>query len=237
MEELFAFLFEHMDDEQDDFLLAGIDSLEQWQLEIDDFSTTEQGYTVDLLPQEAITSVNRTIEYQLLGVALNYELEYSPTQISNALFVENWGEISDDTYDSYERSFDQDPSCLLEQQCLRIEYDLQTKASWFGDLIQTSSAVKGQIRWVDSPSGWVFLQRFWLVEPAEMEPSMGLDFHGQYYIHIAFPVEEQTLRSQAMWFDVDYGDFVLDEDWGKNQFLQGIKDENEVLRNWLEEQD
>jgi hypothetical protein len=150
--------------------------------------------------------------------------------------MEDWGAISGDTYEQYQRDFSEDPECLITDKCQWLEYDLYTEAQWLSGLIKTEMNSHGEIRWVESEGEMVLIQRWWMVGPLEVSPDLGLDFNGQYYLHISIPDGIGMIRSQTLWFDVDYGDFIFDEDWGRNQIIDTMKKENQILDDWLSEQ-
>lgn len=238
VEELLGYLFAHLGDQQEAELQSGIANLtaklSTGVLE-DDRSA---GFAVDSISEDMLEGLElQDLELlnSIVGIGVHYTLPHPPEAIARALFVEDWGEISADTYDSYQRSFSADPSCLIGQSCTWLEYELQTEAEWVGGLMQTKSSMLGQVRWVETSAGWVLLQRFWLAGPVEISPDVGVEFLGQYYVHLSMPNGSGSTRIQAMWLDADYGDLMFDEDWGQNQILEAIQAENQTLSDWLGE--
>ena len=79
LDDLASYLYEHVMDDEDDYLIAGIDNLEAWLAEdnaLEEFETnleaTAEGYTVTNLTTEAVESlddVTRDLE-NLLGAAV-----------------------------------------------------------------------------------------------------------------------------------------------------------------------
>ena len=134
----------------------------------------------------------------------------------------------------YERSFSEEPSCLLNQSCTWLEYDIESTSSWLNGLMTGASSTHGQVRWIETDLGWVLLQRFWLLSPIDISPDLGLSIFGQYYLHISIPTDSGTFRSQALWIDGNYQEGLFDEDWGKSQTYSSIQQENEALLRWLE---
>ena len=238
LEELCEFLFAHLADEETDELVAGVENLNDWLLEGDNLAQASEGYSVYNLTEESVSSLDETarvIQDSLVGASVAYELDYDVSTIAQTLFVENWGEVSGSTYEFYERTFEGDPSCLPDRECDWLEYDTHSISSWVGGMITAESLVHGQIRWVETSLGWALLQRLWLTGPIDVTPDVGMEVNAQYYVHVSHPSSKGTLRTQSMWFDAEYGELIFDEDWGKNKIIDSMKGENQVLKDWLDE--
>lgn len=236
MNTLCSFLYNHFADDDPTPLIEGVQNLNIWLADDEHFTSIQEGFSIQPLSEEVrynISNTERPIVGTMIGVSLAHEVTQDATNIARGLFVEDWSVISGN-YTEYERTFSKEPDCLLTQSCTWLEYDIDSTSSWVGGLMTGTSSTHGQVRWIETDSGWVLLQRFWLLSPMEISPDLGLKIFNQYYLHITIPTEQGAMRSQALWMDGNYEEGIFDEEWGKSQTISSIQQENDALIDWLE---
>ena len=235
LEELCGYLFEHLDDEDDVEMVAGLDNLDVWLG--NHLHDTLEGYTISSLDETAVQTLDnqkRSVS-SLVGAAVATESNFTPTQITEALILEDQEEIFVDSYQVYNRDWDGDPACFPGRDCTFVEADLHAESSWAG-LITVSSHAHNQYRWLDADGGWMMAQRSWMVEPAEVSWDE-IQVNAQYYLAITLPASGGAVRLQSTWIDADYGVLPVGEDYAKQQIVKSMQGTHDQLETWLEEND
>jgi hypothetical protein len=239
LEELCKYIFTHTPDEDETELINGLENLHDWINKGDHLENTIEGYQVNNLEQESLDSLSdkdRSIGDNLIGAAVGYEHDYGVRKIIRAAFVAPWEDVVEDTYDSYDRRFEEDPKCLLDKECLWLEYETDSVSTWVG-LLTVESYNKGQVRWVETEYGWMNIQRTWLVDPAKVTGTLdSVEVNANYFIGVIMPVENKVVRISATWIDTDYGNLPVSEDWAKSQVVDQMQEQNRAISNWLDDQ-
>ncbi|MEC8276376.1 MAG: hypothetical protein VX026_01590 [Myxococcota bacterium] len=238
LEELCKYIFTHTPDEKDTELVNGLENLHDWIIKGDHLDNTIEGYQVNNLEQESLDSLSdksRSIGDNLIGAAVGYNHEYSMKKIIRAAFVAPWEEVVDNTYDSYDREFEENPSCLLNKDCTWLEYETNSVSTWVG-LITVESYNKGQVRWVETDYGWMNVQRTWLVNPADVSGAIeNIEVNANYFIGVVMPTKKGIVRISATWIDTDYGSLPVSEDWAKSQVVDQMQEQNRDIEKWLDD--
>ena len=184
LNELCAFIYQRVTDEDQEELQVGMENLYDWLHDGDNIANTIEGYQIQNLKNEAIANLDeteRTVGEQLVGAAVAHQHDWSFYDLVRATVVTNYGDVSDD-YEFYERTFNQDPSCLLDRSCLGVDYESFAITSW-GGLITVETKSKGQVRWVETKYGWMSILRSWMAEPAIVDPDL-IEANASYYIEM-----------------------------------------------------
>ena len=244
LEELCQFIFTHMMDEDPEILEAGIANLDTWLNTGTNLESTIEGYQVNNLRDESVANLDstpRTIQESLVGAAVAYEHTNTLDELTQAQFVDDWARVSEGTYECYERIYDDgaDPNCLLSGSCSQATYQTTSVSKWAGNLLIVESQNSGQIRRIETEYGPVMLQRTWLNDAADTSGTFGdqVNLFAQYYINITGPTSSGKLvRTTTTWIDSEYGslDAVFDEDWAKNQIVETMQDQNQILIDWID---
>ena len=236
LEELCAYIFERVNDENTEELEAGIVNLYEWLHEGDNIALTVEGYQIKNLDDSAIEGLDetdRTIGEQLVGAAVAHEHDATMEQLLEATIVANWGEVTTG-YEFYERIFTEGPECILDRSCLATDYESRSTSSWAG-LITVESVNSGQFRWVETDLGWMTVIRSWLVEPATVDPNI-IELNASYFIGVLMEGQnDKTIRTSATWIDTEYGALPVDEGWAKSQIVESMKDQDTDIATWIVE--
>jgi hypothetical protein len=237
LNELSAYIYQRVNDEDQEELQAGLTNLFEWLHEGDNIANTIEGYQIKNLNNEAIANLDdkeRTVGDQLVGAAVAHIHDWSFTDILRATVVTNYGEVSND-YEFYERTFDQDSSCMLDRSCLGVNYESHSITTWAG-LVTVETRSKGQVRWVETEDyGWMTILRSWMNGPATVDPAI-VDANAHYYIEVLMEGENgKMLRTSATWIDTEYGSLPVDEGWAKSQVVDSMKDQDEAISDWIAE--
>ncbi|MEE2752171.1 MAG: hypothetical protein VX519_12135 [Myxococcota bacterium] len=232
-EDLVGFVFEHAGDESEDELIAGLDNLSAW-LAGENLETAEGGVTIKTLPQGAVDGLD---DYEhgvdgLAGVSLATDSGYKSTVLMEALTQYSFADMMPDVYTTYEREFDEGQGCIVERDCLWAKGSVYSVADW-GALGEVEADRRIEFRWVETEEGWVFLQRWWLLEPST-GTRMNLVISDQYYIGINFPLPDGTRRVHASWINMRMS--TGDASTGAaNQLIDNWKKDAEDLDVWIDE--
>lgn len=235
-EKLVEYLFIEMSTDDEAYPQAGVDNLEQWIEEGEDAALVEDGVQIEGLAQEAIEGLegDNLSVVDLSGVSIITRSSYDPSVLADALTQYSFADIMPDVYDVYDRTFDEGQECIATQDCDWAQAKAYTIADW-GLLGKVEAQRIIQFRWVDSPWGPVFLQRWWLTEPST-GTSLGLIIHNQYYIGATLPYEDGALRVHASWINMELS--TGDASGGAaNQLLSSWRNDAESLDAWLSEQE
>lgn len=235
LKELCSYLFEHLGDEDETEMVAGLDNLDIWLG--NHLHDTLEGYTITSLDKAAVKSLDdkeRSVS-ELVGAAVATESNFKPSQIVEALIMEDQTEIFADSYQVYDRDFDEDPACFPDKECTFVEANLYAESSW-ARLITVTSRAHNQYRWLETDAGWMMAQRSWMVEPAEVSWEE-IQVNAQYYLAITLPASGGAVRMQATWIDADYGVLPVGEDYAKTQIVSSMQKTHEQLETWLRAND
>ena len=193
-----SYLFEHMGDEGDEALRAGLTELRRW-LEEDSArqSALLSGYHVSQLEASAVVGLTERVytTNNLLGVSVLTKSPHRVESLIGVLTMEDFNQVIQ--LPLYERSFDKDPSCFPARSCLILEAESYQESRW-GGVIPMSIKNKVRFRWVETESGWVALQQRWLLEPTT-GPFLGteIEMRESYYLGINWYDEGGETPPQA----------------------------------------
>ena len=230
-EDLVGYIFEHAGDEEETLLLAGLSNLANW-MEGDNLTSAEGGLTIENLPDSAVADLSghdHTTD-GLAGVSLVTESQYCSETLMDALTQYSFASIMPSVYTTYDREFEAGQECIVAKDCLWAEGHVTSVADW-GLLGQVEAERRIEYRWVDTPEGWVFLQRWWLTEPSTGS-ALNLVIDDQYYIGINYPLEHGTQRVHASWLimEMSTGDASTG---AANQLIDNWKNDAEELDAWI----
>lgn len=233
LEELCGYIYDHIDDEEDEELAAGVENLDRWLgNHIED---ALEGYTISRLDQEVVDALDdrdRSVK-GLVGAAVATKSHFKVKPIVEAIILADQTEVFPVSYEVYDREFDVPPDCFPPRDCTFIEADLHAESSWAG-LITVSSWARNQYRWVRIEAGWAMAQRSWMTRPADVSWDE-IQVDAQYYLAVTLPTDEKARRLQATWIDADYGALPVGEDYAKQQIVTSMQNTSEQLEEWIGE--
>lgn len=234
LEELCTYLFQHAYDEDTEALLVGLDNVETWLSKGNNLASTIEGYQIDNLSEEAVDGLDdqdRTVGSTLVGAALLTEHPFSQRAVVRATVADDWGQVAEKNYDIYDRTFNKDPDCFPGRDCLKLRGSSYAESKFAG-IINVTTRNKIQVRWVETETGWVMLHRSWLTEPAEVSID-SIDVKAQYFLAVVMNDGKATRRLQANWIDTDYGALPVSEDFAKQQVVESMREQGEMINEWL----
>ncbi len=221
LDDLASFLYEHVMDDDDDYLLAGINNLNTWlaadfvpteELDGDfdtNFDATAGGYAVTNLTVEAVKSldgVERNLD-DLLGAAVGYDMDLTVEQINEAFIGEDMKEVLPGRYQSYVRTFanETDRDCFLEKRCDRLEFDISVTVDYPLSLtVEADSRVHYRRVNMDDDTD-VVLQRTWMLEPGVSSRDW-IEIEQQYYLSAHLVRGSGARRVDVTWVKAFLGD-------------------------------
>ena len=234
LDDLCSYIFEHVMDEEDDYLVAGLDNLVPW-LEAH-FDETYEGYTITNLSQEAVKSldgVERDLG-SLLGAAVGFDMEATVAEVVNALLEGDMDEIFDGRYDTYERDFASDRDCFLDRECDTVELDIHVVANYpLGLQVEATSRV--HYRRVETDGGEAIVQRTWMLEPGESNKDW-LTIDQQYFLSVNLPRDGATRRVDAMWVKAFLGEGDVPENFALQVAIDTMRSTGESIDDYLTSQ-
>ncbi len=236
LEELCTYLFQHAYDEDPEALLVGLDNLDGWLAKGDNLASTIEGYQINNLSEEAVDGLDgedRTVGETLVGAALLSEHPHAQRAVVRATVADDWGKVAEENYDIYDRTFNRDPGCFPGRECLRLRGSSYAESKFAG-IINVTTRNKIQVRWVETERGWVMLHRSWLTEPAEVSID-SVKVNAQYFLAVVMDDGRATRRLQANWIDTDYGALPVSEDFAKQQVVESMREQGEMINEWLAE--
>ncbi|MEC7946218.1 MAG: hypothetical protein VX265_01545 [Myxococcota bacterium] len=232
-EALVGFIFEHADDEDDAELVAGLDNLAVW-LQGSNLETAQEGVTIDSLPASAVDQLaghDHSVE-GLSGVSLASSSSYRSGVLMEALTQYSFATMMPDVYLTYDRDFESGQDCIVSRDCLWAEGSVYSVADW-GILGEVEADRRIEFRWIETEAGWVFLQRWWLLEPSTGS-RLSLRIGDQYYIGVNLPMSGGTRRVHASWLTMQMS--TGDASTGAaNQLIDNWKKDAESLDAWIAE--
>lgn len=234
-EALLRYLFERTSAEGDEELASGIIALQDFMGNDDVRTRGDRGHSLAALPSEmvdALDEVERNAD-DLLGVGLITESAHPVWDVACTLTWENFGQIVQENFRSYERTFERDPSCFCDRSCARISARSETESTWAG-VVELRSQYQIQFRRVPLGDGEALVHRFWLEEPTGKDD--GITLQGNYYLGVTLPAAGTTLRVHANWFDVELGALSAAEDLVFSSTVDSMRNDAARIDTWIREQ-
>ena len=231
LEELAVFLFQHADDDDPAALQAGVENLDLWlSKHVDE---AREGYTVTRLSSDAIEGVgiDPTLSNGLVGAAVASTLPKGPRKVTRALVLADPTKVYPDTYETYERTWIDDPDCFVAQDCESAQMRAHTVSAYPMGLDVTSD-FKAQYRWVETEQGMAMVQRTWLRKPAEVSQDW-VAVPAQFFLSVNLPQGGRTLRLQTTWIAAELGDTPVPEATALNMVIDSMVSGDEELAEWI----
>jgi len=222
LDDLSSFLFEHVWDANEDYLVVGIENLDTWLK--DNFESTEDGYSVTNLTQEAVATLEgdgRSVE-GLMGAAVGYDVPYPAEDIVLAMAFDDPMLLYPGDYEVYTRDYKSDTECFKTRDCMTLEFFQHVQAFYpLGIEIETDS--RTQYHWVETEHGWSGVYRNWSRSPPTINKSW-LTVDQQYYMAVSIPKADGTTRRvEAMWVIAEIGDASVPEGMALNMTIDAMK--------------
>jgi hypothetical protein len=234
LDELCGYLFEHANDDDDTLALeAGAINLDAW-LDVN-IDATIEGYSVNTLSDDSVNALNdgeRSLD-GVKGAAVGHTSEYAITDLVSALVGDDMMAIYPDNYETFSRTFDDDPACFLAGDCVALQAETFSTIDYSVVTVEVDSMV--QYRWVETADyGRVAIERTWMRTPA----TVSLDFLSvdqQYYVWMFIPgVDGSGSRSiQATWMVAQLGSGAPPEDVVLGIVVNSMSKGADDLDGWL----
>lgn len=197
LDALVGYLYEHTDDDDESFLVVGSDHLDSW-LDVRLHETLE-GYSVDNLSATAIAELelgNPDIT-GLAGAAVGHDGPNPVEELGVAIAAAPALDIYTGNYTDYHREYEGDVDCFVAGDCAWLESVVESTASYALGIDVTSRS-RVQYRWVETEAGPVFVQRSWMMEPADISVEW-LTVDQQFFLWMIIPDEGGSRSIQATW--------------------------------------
>jgi len=238
LDELCAYLYSHMDDEEDDYLEAGVDNLDAWlQLHIDE---TSEGYVVQNLDQDTVDNLYGEAQdlTGLVGAAVGNDSAYTVDDIVDTIVLEDQAVVFPDTYELYERTWrapeeGKEPTCMDDADCSFAEADNHSIANYALGLTAESWS-RAQYRWVETDAGMALVNRTWMTQPAELSFDW-IHLDDQFFMTVTFPRDDDqhARRLQATWMTATLGDSSVPEATALNMVISSMQGLAEDIETYL----
>lgn len=232
-EELSAYLFERMGENDTRALEAGVDNLDAWL--VTNLEASQDGYTVALLSQPSLDALEGDRQRDasaLIGGAVATVSDATIDDLVGALMQDDQIAIYEDTYETFERTFrtPDAPDCFVARDCDEVVADGDTVTRLPLGIRLTSSYVV-QYLWVDGPLGPVILTRSWLTEPATSDL---LRLQEQFFLSVNLQTDAGLVRVQGVWADPEVLGLEVPEGAALNLLIDGLRDADALLYAWLD---
>ncbi|MFZ9886289.1 MAG: hypothetical protein ACO3JL_02200 [Myxococcota bacterium] len=233
-EDLLRFVFAHFRDDDPAALREGIEKLGEFMTDPAFRESAEAGQYVNPLSEESVDALDDQDRSAaaLEGVTVVTPSPHSPQTIAATITWEGFAEVIADSYDVYEREFDQPSACFADKSCSLLRAESYSESQWAG-LVEMKTRYNIEFRWVETSLGDVWLHRFWLVEPAG-DPG-GVQMRNNYYVAAALPDAMGCARVHSNWFDLDFGALGLSEDFAIDTLLNNMKADAARVDQWITE--
>ncbi|NOY28452.1 MAG: hypothetical protein GXP62_21555, partial [Oligoflexia bacterium] len=178
LSDLCSYVFEHMADEDDAALAAGVESLAVW-FQDHGLEEPEDGYELNNIDADAVYSLGdidlseisrEEFADSLAGAAVVNQHKHSLDDLAYAIVEADQMDVFPDDYDVFERTFLSDLGCFMDHTCDQTEALNYSEASYPG--ISVKSENHAQWRWVDTDNRSALVHRAWLTGPADISPAL-----------------------------------------------------------------
>ncbi len=234
LEELCGWIYAHFAEERERDLVAGVENLDAWMLE-HALEIDEDGYEVLQLSDEVPDSLPGEREHAVegaVGAAVADPITHGVLPVATALVVEDQVEVFEGVYERYERVFEGDPDCFMDLECEQVgaENDFDSQ---YGGLIEVSTLMHAQYRWVQLEDGPALIQRTWLSGETEVSVDWA-SVDEQYFLMVALPRPDGALRVQTVWIKARLGEDSAPESAALNVMVNSMRSQTEQLQAWLD---
>jgi hypothetical protein len=184
-EALLGYLFEHMEDQEDDELIVGLENLYDWLQTPENFSAASDGYQIRNLADSAVNALDEDVRTAsgLRGISTVTKSSLAPELIAGTLTWSGFAEVLEGNFSLYERNFEQDSGCFIDRSCTWVSASSHTISKWV-NIIEMDTRYRIQYRWVFTQYGWMMLHRFWLLDPAG--GTLDVMMNANYYLGVLF---------------------------------------------------
>lgn len=233
LDQLVGFLFEHIPDEDTAPLVEGVHNLEPWL--VDRIDETLEGYTVQDLSEETITSLGdgELDGAELAGSAVGYVSENDVQGWVDALVLHDQVEVYGGSYVSYERTWEGDESQFAERKADFIEADVEALSDYV--VIKIESHSGNDWRWIDTEWGPALIYRAWLEEPCTITPENVVEVERQYYLNAIMPTRKGTRTMQATWVVGKVVGASTDTNFALQMMIDGMAKNATKIDGWVSE--
>lgn len=233
LDDLCAYLYTHMGDEDDEALAAGLGNLDIWL--DNNIATTAEGYTVNNLDESTVSDIyDEDVDLTgLVGAAVGSDSAHSTIDLADAIALENPTAVYPDTYEFYDRTYDGDKDCYADHSCTSLDVDNHSKANYSMGL-QAESWSHGQYRWVELDTGWAMIQRTWLTADVVMNYDW-IQLGHQFYFAVSLPRDTvEARRLQATWMVAELVGASVPEATALKMVVGSMQDDATALDTYLE---
>ncbi len=234
LEEVCGWIFAHFDEERERDLVGGVENLDDWMVEHEE-EIGEEGYEVLQLSDEVPASLPSDRQHEVdgaVGAAVADPISHEVLPVATALLVEDQIQVFEGVYERYDRSFEGDPDCFLDGDCDRVEAENDFD-SQYGGLIDVTTRMHAQYRWVELEQGPAFLQRTWLSGDTEVSVDWA-SVDEQYFLMVVLPRPDGVLRVQTVWIKARLGEDSAPESAALNVMVNSMRSQTEQLQAWLD---
>ena len=232
LEELCAFLYEHLPDEDPEALSVAVDNLERW---LDgELEGLVEGYTVATMSQAALDALEGDHERDataMVGGAVGTVSDFGVGDIVATIMLEDPLEVYPEQYHQWDRTFRDDPACFVGRDCESILYDNATEAALPLNL-RMASENTAQYRWVEASIGATVVSRSWIAAPARDNLGV-LRVQDQHYLSVTMPHGGELVRVQAVWADAEIIGLEVPEATALNMLISSMISQDEAMYAWL----
>lgn len=241
LSELCSYVFEHMGDEDDTDLAAGVENLAAWFAD-NGLEAPEEGFEVTqidvdtayALPDIDLSDLTQEeFEDGLVGAAVVNQHGHSLDDLAYAIVEADQMEVFPDDYQAFERTFLTDVDCFMDGTCVQVDALNYSEASYAG-VLNVKSENRAQWRWVDTGTRRALVHRAWLTGPADINPALAT-IPAEFFTTVTMELDDGTMvRMQTVWFvallaTVEANAFML------NSFVNALSKSGEQVETWLDE--
>jgi hypothetical protein len=232
LDDLSSFLYEHVWDDDEDFLEVGLENLELWLQ--DHMSELGEGYEITNLSQEAVSGLegdDRDVT-GLIGAAVGYEVEFPVEDIVLAMTYDDPVEIYPGVYEYYDRTYIQGEDCFATRECNHLEFDVHSNA--FMPLgLELEATFRAQYHWVETELGLASVQRVWTREPPIINKDW-LTVDQEYFLAVTMPLPNgRSRRVESMWVIAEMGNIDVPEGMALSITIDSMLKSQEYLNEYL----
>ncbi len=231
LDALSSYLFSHVMTEDPEHLEVGIGKLRTWLKR--NLKETEAGYEVNNLNQEQVDQLDncKRDASGLLGAAVATRSGYDIEDMVRTNISVPATKVYPAVVFSRRMDFTPDRECFLDQECEFLQYRTMTEQDFpLGLNVRSKNGI--QHRWVETEQGTANVYRTWLQKPAIVSWDW-LHVDTQFYLSVAMPWEDGTIRLQATWAATEFGSSPVPETTALNQAIDTMRKTDEAVAEYL----
>ncbi|MEC7985159.1 MAG: hypothetical protein VX278_08340 [Myxococcota bacterium] len=230
-----SYLFEHFSQEDPLYMEQGTGNLQDWIAS--NREAVSEGYRIENLSREAILDLGMSEDISLeglVGAAVATDIHHSIETLIPVLLTTDPMELSPGSYGYFERTWNGDLDCFVQQECTHVEYEANLQ-NILPLGIEVESSIKGQYQWIYIDERPFVAQRRWMTSSGTSNQDW-LVIDQDYALSIFLPTDNGMRFVDMEWVVTYLGDMPIPENFALSLAIKAMQDGRKKAETFIDEQ-